>query len=38
MKKVFGMILAIVFSITSVMFAFSWLKTDKSANAATPTL
>ena len=38
MKKVFGFILAIVFSITSVMFAFSWLKTDKSASAATPVL
>ena len=35
MKKVFGMILAIIVSITSVMFAFSWLKFDqKTASAA----
>ena len=38
MKKVFGMILAIVFSITSVMFTFSWLKNNKSANAVSSVL
>lgn len=35
MKKIFGMILAVIVSITSVMLAFSWLKFDnKTASAA----
>ena len=38
MKKVFGFILAMVFSITSVMFAFSWLDNDQKANAVSSAL